>query len=154
MVLGIDEGKLLGHIISKDGVKIDPERVESIKKVPLPHNKKSLQCFNGQINFIRRFIPNLAELMKPMQKLLKKDAKFEWDSEGKEAFRSIKDCIARSLVLTSPDYSKEFQIFSFVSKDTIADVLLQKNKEGQEQPIAFMSRSLQDSELKYTIMEK
>ena len=76
LVLGIDEGKLLGHIISKDGVKIDLERVEAIKKVPLPHNKKALQSFNGQINFIR-FIPNLAELMKPMQKLLKKDVKFE-----------------------------------------------------------------------------
>ena len=126
--MGIDEGKLLGHIISKDGVKIDPERVEAIKKVPLPQNKKSLQSFNGQINFIRRFIPNLVELLKPMHKLLKKDVKFEWDSEGKEAFRSIKDCIARSPVLTSPDYSKEFQIFSFASEDTIARVLLQKNK--------------------------
>ena len=72
-VLGIDEGKLLRHIISKDDVKIDSERVEAIKKVPLPHNKKFLQSFNGQINFIRRFMPNLAELMKPMQRLLKKD---------------------------------------------------------------------------------
>ena len=46
-VLGIDEGKLLGHIISKDGVKIDPKTVEAIKKVPFPHNKKALQSFNG-----------------------------------------------------------------------------------------------------------
>ena len=144
-VLGIDEGKLLEHIISKDGVKIDLERVEAIKKVPLPHNKKALQSFNGQINFIRRFIPNLAELMKPMQKLLKKDAKFEWDSEGKEAFRSIQDCIGRSQVLTSPNYSKEFHIFSFASENTIVGVLLQKNKEGQEQPISFMSMSLHNS---------
>ena len=82
-ILGVDEGKLLGHIISKDGVKIDPERVEAIKRVLLPTNKKSLQSFNGQINFIRRFIPNLAELMKPKQKLLKKDVKFESDQEGK-----------------------------------------------------------------------
>ena len=92
--------------------------------------------------------------MKPMQKLLKKYTKFEWDSEGKEAFRSIKDCIARSPVLTSPDYDKEFQIFSFASEDTIAGVLLEKSKEGKEQPISFMSRSLQNSKLKYTIMEK
>ena len=153
-VPGVDEGKLLGHIISKDGVKIDSERVEAIKRVLLPTNKKSLQSFNGQINFIRIFIPNLAKLMKPMQKLLKKDVKFDWDSEGKEAFRRIKDCIERSPVLTILDYSKEFQIFSFASEDTIARVLLQKNKEGQEQPIAFMSRSLQNSELKYTIMQK
>ena len=92
--------------------------------------------------------------MKPMQKLLKKDVKFEWDQEGKEAFASIKDCISRSPILISPDYSKDFQILSFALEDTIAGVLLQNNKEGQEQPIAFMSRSLQNSELKYTTMEK
>ena len=89
-----------------------------------------------------------------MKILLKKDVKFEWDSEGNESFRNIKYFIARSLVLTSPDYSKEFQIFSFASEDTIVEVLLHKNKKGQEQPIAFMSRSLHNSELKYTIMEK
>ena len=72
--------------------------------------------------------------MKPLQNLLKKDAKFEWTDEGKVAFKSIKDAISMSLVLTSPDYSKEFHIFSFASEDTIASVLLQKNKEGQEQP--------------------
>ena len=118
-IFGVDEGNLLGHIISKDGVKVDPERVEAIKKVHLPQNLKALQSFNGQINFIRRFIPNLAELMNPPQKLLKKDAKFEWMDEGKDAFKSIKDAISRSLVLISPDYSKEFQIFSFSWEDTI-----------------------------------
>ena len=92
--------------------------------------------------------------MKPLQKLLKKDAKFEWTDEGKDDFKSIKDAISRSPILISPDYSKEFQIFSFSSEDTIAGVLLQKNKEGHEQPIAFMSRALQHSELKYTTMEK
>ena len=153
-IFGVDEGKLLGHIISKDGVKVDPKRVEAIKKVPLPQNLKALQSFNGQINFIIRFIPNLAELMKPLQNLLKKDAKFEWTDEGKIAFKSIKDAISMSPVLISTYYSKEFQIFFVSLKDTIAGVLLQKNKEGQEQPIAFMSRALQNSELKYTMMEK
>ena len=46
-IFGVDEGKLLGHIISKDGVKVDPERVEAINKVPLPHNLKSVHSFNG-----------------------------------------------------------------------------------------------------------
>ena len=70
--------------------------------------------------------------MKPLQNLLKKDAKFEWTDEGKGAFKSIKNAISMSPVLISPDYSKEFEIFSFSSEDTIAGVLIQKNKEGQE----------------------
>jgi hypothetical protein len=134
-ILGVDEGKLLGHIIAKDGVKMDPKRVEAIKKVPLPPTKKALQSFLGQINFVRRFIPNLVEMMKPLLKLLKKDAKYEWIDEGRNAFKSIKDAIGKYPVLISPNYSKDFQIFSFASEDTIAGVLLQKNEEGHEQPL-------------------
>ena len=70
-VLGIEERKLLGRIISKEVVKIDLERIEAIKKIAFPKNVKALQYFNGHIDFIRRFLPNLAELMKPMQKLIK-----------------------------------------------------------------------------------
>ena len=92
--------------------------------------------------------------MKPLQKLLKKDVKFESKDEGKYAFKSIKDSISMSPVLIRTDYSKEFHIFSFASEDTIAGVLLQNNKEGQEKPIAFMSRALKHLELKYTTMEK
>jgi hypothetical protein len=57
-------------------------------------------------------------------------------------------------VLVSPDYSRYFLIFPFASEYTIARVLLQKNSNGMEQPIVFMSKNLRDSELKYTIMEK
>jgi hypothetical protein len=60
-VLGVDEGKL-GHIIAKDGVKIDPKRVEAIKRIPLPQTKKTLQSFLGQINFVRIFIPTVDRL--------------------------------------------------------------------------------------------
>jgi hypothetical protein len=123
-ILGVDEGKLLGHIITKDGVKMDPKRVQPIQQVPLPQTKKALQFFLGQINFVRRFIPNLAETLKPIQRLLKKDVKFEWTEEGRRAFKSIKDAIGKSPVLISPNYAKDFQIFAFASEDTIAGVLL------------------------------
>ena len=76
-ILGVDEGKLLGHIIARDGVKIDPRRVEAIQRIPLPQTKKALQYFLGQINFVKRFILNLVDTMKPILKLLKKDVKFE-----------------------------------------------------------------------------
>jgi hypothetical protein len=69
-IMGVDEGKILGHIIAKYGVKIDPERVEFIKRVPLPQTKKTLQYFLAQINFVRIFIQNLDETMKPILKLL------------------------------------------------------------------------------------
>jgi hypothetical protein len=153
-VFGVTEGKLLGHIITKDGVKLDPERVEAIGKIPLPTSKKAFQSFLGQTNFVHRFIPNYAEIMKPIYKLLKKDLKFEWNEESKQAFESIKTAICEAPVLVSPDYNKDFKIFSFAFEDTIAGVLLRKNDQGHEQPIAYMSRALQNSELKYPMFEK
>jgi hypothetical protein len=78
----------------------------------------------------------------------------KWTNEAKTSFQRIKKVISEALVLASPDYTKEFFIFSFSSEHTIATVLLQKNDEGFEQPIAFFSRSLRDAELKYDISEK
>jgi hypothetical protein len=76
------------------------------------------------------------------------------DNEAKASFERIKKMIGEAPVLASPDYMKEFLIFSFTSEHTIAVVLLQKNDEGFEQPIAFFSKSLRDVELKYDILEK
>eukprot|EP00253_Pinus_taeda_P031514 PITA_31514 len=117
---------------NQDGIKIDPERIEAIQKIPLPHNLKSLQSFLGKTNFLRRFIPNYAEMANPIQSLLKKDVKFVWQEDIKKAFQEIKCAIARAPVLVSLDYSKDFMIFSFASEDTIVGVLLQKNKDGHE----------------------
>jgi hypothetical protein len=86
--------------------------------------------------------------------LLKKDALFKWDDCSKKYFKYIKEAITMTLVLVSPDYSQDFIIFSFASEDTIVGVLLQKNKDNNEKPIAFMSKTLRDVELKYTITEK
>ena len=69
-----EEGKLLGHIISKDGIRIDPTRVQAIQQIDLPMIKKEIQSFNGKMNFLRRFVPNVAEHLKEMTNMLKKDS--------------------------------------------------------------------------------
>lgn len=99
-------------------------------------------------------MPNYVEIAKSIQTLLKKDVKFVWGNEGRKGFQEIKDFIGKAPVLMSPDYLKKFLIFSFAFEDTIGGLLLQKNNEGYEQPIAFMSKSLQSSKLNYSTMEK
>lgn len=85
-LFSIEEGKLLGHIISKDGIRIDPAKVEVIQQLDFPRNKKQIQSFNGKINFLRRFIPNLAEHFKEMTNMLKKDSEVKWSLEAKKSF--------------------------------------------------------------------
>jgi hypothetical protein len=141
----MEEGKILGHIVSPEGIKIDPERVKAIQQIDIPRNKKSIQSFIGKINFLRRFIPNFAEIIKHITDMLKKDAEIKWIPEAKESFENIKQDLIKAPILISPNYSKEFLIFSFASEDTIVVVLLQRNDEGYEQPISFFSKNLRDS---------
>jgi len=85
-LFGLEEGKLLGHITSKDGIKIDPARIEAILRLPHPRNVKKLQSFLRKINFLRRFISNLAELIRFLKNMLKMDSKVKWTEEAKKAF--------------------------------------------------------------------
>jgi hypothetical protein len=74
------EGKLLRHIVSREGVKIDPQRVEAIEVIRLPRNKKEIQSFLGKIDFLRRFIPNFVEIVKDITYMLKKDNDIKWST--------------------------------------------------------------------------
>ena len=150
-LFGLEEGKILGHIISKDGIRIDPARIEAILQISHPRNVKELQAFLGKVFFLRRFISSLAELIRLPNNMLKKDSSIKWTIEAKQAFEEIKIALTRTPVLSSPQFDRDFIIFSFASEHTIAVVLLQKDDEGHEKPIAFFSKALRDSSLKYNI---
>ena len=115
---------MLGNIISKDGFKIDPNRIESIQKLEHLRNIKELQSFIGKINFLRRFIPNLAKLLRNIKNMLKKDTKIRWDTESKKSFEQVKHALTQAPVLINPDFTKDFYLFSFAFEHTIATVLL------------------------------
>ena len=149
----MQEGKLLRHLVSADGIKIDLERVKAILKISFRRSKKDVQSFIGKINFVRWFIPNFAETIKQITTMLKKYQEVKWTAEAKNSFEKIKKALTEAPVLVSPDFSEYFLTFSFASHDTIAAVLLRKNDDGLEQPIAFFSKTLKDSELKYSTLE-
>eukprot|EP00253_Pinus_taeda_P025418 PITA_25418 len=149
----MEEGKLLGHIISKDGIHIDPPRVQAIQQIDLPQNKKEIQSFNGKMNFLRRFVPNLAEHLREMTNMLKKDSQVKWTEEAVKSFNLVKMALSSAPVLVSPDYTQDFIFFSFASEHTMATVLLQK-RDDHERPIAFFNKAIRDAALKYKIIEK
>jgi predicted phosphatase len=83
----MQEGKLLGHIVSKYGIKINPKRIEAIDTINIPRNVKEIQSFLGKINFLRRFIPNFIEIVKLITDMLKKNSETKWTSEAKASFQ-------------------------------------------------------------------
>ena len=105
------KGKLLGHIVSVEGVKIDPVRVEAIQKLSIPRSKKDIQSFLGKINFVRRFIPNFSELVKHITSMLRKEAEIKWTEQARNYFEAIKKAIMEVPTLISPDYTMGFYKF-------------------------------------------
>ena len=143
------EGNLLGHIITKQGIVVDLERVKAIAQIPLPRSKKTMQYFLGKINFVRKFISDFAQIVKPLQGMIKNNAMFQWNLSEREAFDKIKQAIAEAPSLQSPDFGKGFILYTFASDSSLVAVLTQKYGNNDEQPISFMSTGLQGAELNY-----
>jgi hypothetical protein len=131
-LFSMKEGKLLGHIVSIEGVRIDPSIVEVIQTLSLPRSKKEIQSSLGKINVLRRFISNFVELVKSIASMLRKGNEVKRTVEAQNYFDQIKQALSEAPVLIIPDYSKEFMIFSCASHDTLAIFLLQKNTDGME----------------------
>ena len=80
----VNQGIVLGHIISNKGIEVDKEKIELISKLPSPTNVKTVRQFLGHAGFYRRFIKDFSKIAKPLYKLLEKDAKFIWDVDSEE----------------------------------------------------------------------
>jgi hypothetical protein len=150
----LKKGKLLSHIVSVGGVKIDLARVEEIQRLSIPRSKKCIQSLLSKIIFVRRFIPNFIELVKHITSMLKKGSEIKWTDNARSSFQDIKQAIMESPTLISLDYTKKFYIFSFSSYDTVATILLQKDDESLYHPVAFFRKTLRDAELRYDPIEK
>lgn len=146
------EIECLGHTISKDGIKPNVEKVQALVDKPYPKTVKQIKSFLGLTGYYRKFIQNYALIAKPLIALLKKDVKFNFDSNCKSAYHTLIDYIVNAPILKYPDFSKRFYVDTDASLDAIGAVLTQKY-DNVHMPIAFYSRSLNDCEKKYPIYD-
>ena len=146
--------KFLGHVISENGVEADPEKTKAIREFPRPTTVTELQRFNGMVNQLAKFLPNLATINEPLRQLLKKGQQWLWDQPQERAFQAIKDKLTSTDVLAHYDPNKQSIIAADACQDGLGAVLLQVDGSGNRRPIAFASRSLNDTEKRYAVIEK
>ena len=125
-------GCLLGFIVSKEGIRVDPLKVEAILQLSPPRNIRHLQCLQGMANFLQWFVLNFSNLTKFFMRLLKKDTPFHWDERAQESFDTLKKSLAMTPVLSPPDYSRDFFIYVAASQETVGMVLVQEDEELHE----------------------
>ena len=138
----------LGHVISGDGVAVDPEKVKCILEWPEPKNVKGVRGFLGLTGYYRKFIKDYGKVAKPLTDLTKKD-NFVWGTDAMKAFNLMKQIMTSPPVLVLPNFELPFEVECDAAGRGIGAVLMQ-----QRQPIAFFSKALSDGNLAKSVYEK
>jgi RNase H-like domain found in reverse transcriptase/Reverse transcriptase (RNA-dependent DNA polymerase)/Integrase zinc binding domain len=144
----------LGLIIQEGKLLMDPVKLSGIRDWPTPTMVKQVRGFIGFVNFYRRFIKKFSELVLPLNNLLWKDTKFDWNNQCQEAFKTLKGRFLQEPVLMMPDHSKPFQIESDTSKYASGAVLTQMDINGDRHPVAFLLKTFTDMEHWYEIYDR
>lgn len=143
----------LGHLISQDGIRPDPNKTAAVSGFPRPKNQKGVRSFLGLISFYRRMVDHFGSLSKPLTSLLKKDSTFQWTEQCEEAFNLLKNAVISSPILQHPNFKERFILTTDASAYAISGVLSQ-GELGSDLPIAFISRTLQPAETRYSTTER
>jgi hypothetical protein len=136
--------KFLGHTISKDGISVDPSKVQEVMDWKPPESVHQIRSFLGLAGYYRRFIPDFSRITKPMTELLKKGVKFVWSEACEKAFHTLRQHLTSAPVLVQLDNSKLFEVFCDALGTGFDCVLMQEGRV-----IAYASRALQLHEINY-----
>lgn len=140
----LEEVQFLGHVISKDGISVDPSKVEAVTKWEQPKTATEVRSFLGLAGYYRRFIKDFSKIATSLTKLTRKSEKFVWTPNCEESFQELKRRLVSAPILSLPDDSGGFVVYSDASLKGLGCVLMQHGKV-----IAYASRQLKDFEQRY-----
>lgn len=144
----------LGHVITAEGIKPNPDKIKAIIDFPIPKTPKQLKSFLGLLGFYRKFIKNFAKIVKPMTVLLKKDKVIDpQDPEYVNCFNSCKILLTNDPILQYPNFEIPFVLTTDASDYALGAVLSQ-GPIGRDLPVAYASRTLNEHEIHYSTTEK
>lgn len=151
--LCLPELRYLGYIVNRQGLSVDPEKVNAILRIKAPATVKQVRSLLGLIGWYRRFIPNFAELVAPLSSLLKKNRRFEWTEECSKSFEAVRNLLVSAPILSCPNFDKPFMVQTDASAYGLGAVLSQKCEDG-DRVISYLSRALTRQEQNYSTTER
>ena len=145
----VSEVHFVGHVLSADGVKPDPQKVEAIIALPTPANREDLQRFLGVVTYLSKFIPNMSQKSAPLCQLLQKDVEWSWGRVEEDTFTCLKTSISSAPVLKFFDPKEPVTLSVDASSKGVGAVLLQN-----DHPVTYASKALTPSQENYAQIEK
>jgi hypothetical protein len=124
----IKEVSFLGHVVSPEGIAVDPGKVKEVMEWKPPTTVFEVRSFLGLAGYYQRFIPNFSKITKPITELLKKRNKYVWSEACDEAFKQLKKLLTTSPVLAQPDTTKSFDVYCDASSTGLEGVLMQEGR--------------------------
>ena len=144
----------IGYVIDEKGLHPTQEKVRAVQDAPRPTNVTELKSYLGLLTYYYRFLRNLSTVLAPLNQLLRHQEPWCWTDEQEKAFKESKELLLSSQVLAHFDPSLEIIVACDASDYGIGAVLSHKMPNGSERPVAFMSRTLNRTERKYSQIEK
>lgn len=143
----------LGHTITKHGIKPNDDKIHAVLNYPLPKTTTEIKSFLGLVGYYRRFIKDFAKITQPLTACLKKRNKIIIDQRYIDAFNQCKELLTNAPLLQYPDYDKPFVLTTDASNVALGAVLSQ-GQIGHDKPVAYASRTLSDTESRYSTIER
>ena len=143
----------LGHIVSREGIKPNPAKIEAVKSFPVPSSVTQVKSFLGLCNYYRRFVSGFARIANPLNHLTKKGVQFKWTPVCQDAFEKLKEALISSPILAYPDFELPFHVMVDASAEGIGFCLAQYQR-GKEVAIAYGGRDLSPAERNYSATER
>jgi hypothetical protein len=131
----------LGHIVSSNGVQMEPEKVKAIQDWPTPKSVQDIRSFLGLAGYYRKFIQNFSKISSPLTELLKKDVSFEWTTRQGQAMNELKQAIMTAPVLINPDHKLPFTVVTDASGFAVGAALCQDQGNGLQHVMSQNGKS-------------
>ena len=144
----------LGVVIGLEGIKMEKDKVKGVMEWLTQKYVKDIQKFLGLVNYYHRFIEGFASVARPLHDMVKKDEKWEWTEKQEEVFKELKEQFTKELVLAAPDINKKIRMEVDISDYAMGGVLSMEREDGKWRPVAFLSKSLNETKRNYEIHDK
>ncbi|CAL9026172.1 unnamed protein product, partial [Prunus brigantina] len=151
---GVASGKFLGFMISQRGIEANHEKIQAILDMKIPRTVKDIQSLTGRVAALTRFISKATDRCAPFFKALKGNKRnITWTAECDKALSELKEYMSRAPLLSTPEPGNILTIYLSVSATAVSSVLIRPH-EGAEHPVHYVSKGLQDAEVRYPDIEK
>ena len=151
---GLTEVKVLGHLVTNQGIKPDPAKTEAIRNTSVPKNVSELKSFLGLCSYVSKFIPPYADLVEPLRALTRKSVKWLWAEEQLQAFERLKEVLSSESVLIGFKLGCPTFLITDASPMGLGAVLMQRQGDNELKLVAYISRSLSPTEGRYSQIER